>query len=174
MGIRKSSREPANLDITLWADARCKTGNTTHSMTYHKPIMAEAGCFQLSRYLMANEQFDVSTAQCSQYLGSPVGAAEPESAEMILFQDCTNCSLIQLGKYLFSRPISVPYFESLGRLCFKSLNGSGDSKTTLKQHNSLETCLRLERLGIIQLAMVSRAASESGIIDRDSLPCGSG
>lgn len=42
--------------------------------------------FQLSRYLMANDQLDVSTAQCSQYVGSPVGAAEPESVEVNYFR----------------------------------------------------------------------------------------
>lgn len=62
-----------DLDIWVYSDTRCSTGPHFKSLIYDEPWMAEAGSFWLTRDLTENEQLDLSTAECGQYLISAVG-----------------------------------------------------------------------------------------------------
>lgn len=63
------------LTFTIWTDNECKTSQlSSYDLIYDEPLHNQIPYFMINRELVENEQLDLSTAQCAQYLGSPVGA----------------------------------------------------------------------------------------------------
>jgi len=61
--------------VLTFTDNECKTSQlSSYDLIYDEPLHIQIPYFMINRELVENEQLDLSTAQCAQYLGSPVGA----------------------------------------------------------------------------------------------------